>query len=288
MGKELDEWKDALNVIAEALNKEKEKEAQSKYDYAVIGSGAYVLHGVTYENPNDNPADIDITTTSPKVTRRAIENLSQQADITVKMEPDSSLAVAKYLITFKNGNSYHFEFTHAEDFGFNSASLTSRDKIQVTSLIETLQSSFLRPEHRIKDLIAFRDMIKSNAELLRQEMDSHKRLNPSFRQAVNTMLDIFADPQKASNPEIVDRTVAQLLPRLELKSPQHNRQPETKPWQQTNYGEQRPPINHSRLFSRQSPVPTAGNTKQRLESKTPTGNEDTVTPARIRPKGGSG
>ena len=69
----LSDWQDAVALIAAALNTESQN--TKGYQYAVIGSGAYVLHGTAYENPKDNPADIDITTTNPAITRKAILEL---------------------------------------------------------------------------------------------------------------------------------------------------------------------------------------------------------------------
>ncbi|VVC75515.1 hypothetical protein AQUSIP_08050 [Aquicella siphonis] len=235
--KALEEWQEAVQVIAEALKSVKEDTKNKGYDYAVIGSGAYVLHGVKFEDPNDNPADIDITTTSPRATRNAIMALQESGEISVKEDPKSSLAVSKFHITFKNGKSYEFEFTHAEDFGFNSASLATKNNVQVTSLMETLLSIYLRPEHRIKDLIAFRDLIKNNADVLQAQLSSSQQLNPSFKAAVNTMLAIFADPVKASDPQLVDGTVAKILPRLGVKKA-HNMEPKVSVTSQTLFAHQ--------------------------------------------------
>lgn len=212
----IDEWKEAVSILSKALNNARNP-VDRAFDYALIGSGAYVMHGIKYDDPNDYPADIDITITHMDVLRATIKSLEASGQVTVKVDPSSSLAVNKFIMTFKNGKSIDCEFTLMEDFGFRSASLVNINNVRVTSLIDTLQSIFLRPEHRIKDYIAFRDLIKNNLNDIPRLLAEHGFVNEDFRKAVTTMVTLLSNPETANRPEVIDGTVANLLPRLVLK-----------------------------------------------------------------------
>ncbi len=210
----IDDWEKALHLITTKLNKVCEN--TSNYSYALIGSGAYVMHGVKYDNPKNNPNDIDITTASLLATRKAIQELKEEGRIDVKEEEDSSFTVIKFLITDKEtGKSFEFEFTHAEDFGFTTANVEEKNGVRVTSLEETLLSIYLRPEHREKDRIAFIDLIRNNVEILQNSSNLKSIQNAGLQQAVVNLVELFTNPElvsMANNPEVVYKAVQQMLP----------------------------------------------------------------------------
>lgn len=215
----LEEWNDAVNILAGTLSSIKEE--IGNYHYGVMGSGAYVLHGIKYDNPKDYPDDIDIATTHPRTTVETLESLHESGEITLKEEPDSGASIKKYKVTFNTEKPFtvNIDLIHAEEFGILSSVLVTKNNIQTTSLIETLKSIYNRPDHRVKDIIAFRDLIKNNMDTLQPLVNSpqFKKMfeqNSKFKDAVKMMVDIFAHPEKAKNQEYVDRTVASLLPRL--------------------------------------------------------------------------
>ncbi|VVC75351.1 hypothetical protein AQUSIP_06410 [Aquicella siphonis] len=214
-----EEWNEAVKILAGALSIIKEE--IGNYNYGVMGSGAYVLHGIKYDNPRDYPDDIDIATTHPRTTLETLESLHESGEITLKEEPDSGASVKRYKVTINTEKPFtvNVDLIHAEEFGIDSSILETKNDIQTTSLIETLKSIYHRPEHRVKDLIAFRDLIKNNMDTLQPLVNSpqFKKMfehNINFRNAVKMMVDIFANPGKSKNDEYVDRAVASLLPSL--------------------------------------------------------------------------
>ena len=95
------------------------------------------------------------------------------------------------------------------------------------SLVETLQSIYLRPEHRIKDYMAYTSLIQSNLAVLPSLLNDAKLASPQFKKAVLTMVNILSDPIKSTNQDLVVGTVTKQLPRLVgTKAPKRQHQPE--------------------------------------------------------------
>lgn len=232
-------WQEALTVIASALNQTANE--NQGYSYALIGSGAYVLNGVQFNDPNDAPADIDITSTHLGFTRDAILALEDSGAAVVTEEPSSSFTTNKFVITLRNGESVKLELTEAEDFGYNQIAITIKNNVAVTGLKDTLLSIFLRPEQRNKELLAFSQLIKNNLEEVNELIHSNKHLNPSFKNALQEMAQLFSNPSKANNEQLVMQTLARLLPRGKLQTEinlkaQHQRTPQISNSNQTLFG----------------------------------------------------
>lgn len=208
----LEDWQTLLHMVADQLNKIK----TDNYAYAVIGSGAYVLHGVRFIESSDNPADLDITTSNMKATTDALEALVKNGDIKLAEGKHSTGAVKHLVATLKNGNSIDIEITFAEDFGFQASKLKSIGGVKTTSLLDTLLSIYLRPEHRTKDLNAFRDLVRDNIENLPQELRRSHIQNKSFVAIMQGLHQLMANPAVAKQQGILEQAVMKVLTRIKL------------------------------------------------------------------------
>lgn len=215
----LEDWQTLLHLVANQLNNIEEQ----NYHYAVIGSGAYVLHGVNFIEPSDNPADLDITTTDMKSTCEALIALQEKGDIKLEEGGRSTGAVKHFVATLKNGHAIDIEITFAEDFGFKSSQLTKIDGVKTTSLIETLLSIYLRPEHRTKDINAFRDLVRDNIENLPQALQKSKINNKSFSAIMRGLCQLMASPEVTKQQGILEQAVLKILTRFKLPKISNNK-----------------------------------------------------------------
>ncbi len=201
------DWQEALTIVAGALNNIK----KFKYKYAIIGSGAYYIHGVIFRDPNYHPADIDINTSNIKATDKALMSLNQSKNVKVEKDTNSSRTVSKYQITLANGSKIAIDVTHNDDFGYRTATFQEINKVKTTSLMDTLLSIFTHPERRQKDFIAFKELIVQNIEMLRKELQQKKVKDSTFFKSLQHAIDALQAPHISRDEETVDAIISRTL-----------------------------------------------------------------------------
>jgi hypothetical protein len=198
-----EDYKNAMRLVAKTLGG----------DYMVHGSGACLLHGVTFTKETF-PSDIDITVTNPVKAITALETAAGKGEFKLERVHDSNPAVHHFMITLKNGTKVELDLTSADDFGLKNTTRTLKEGVQVTSIPETLLSLHLREQYkgpREKDRAAFNFLVEKYKEywlhteeganeLIEFQELTKKTRNTELNTRVNTLLSSSA-PEDSKRAE---------------------------------------------------------------------------------------
>ncbi len=191
----VDSFTMVLRFIAYALN---EKEPAAKPTYAIYGSSACFVHGVEFK-PADFPGDIDVSTVNLLKARDLLASaLKRNIAMFQKVEKlPGSIMVHKYRITPLNGVPIDIDMTSSDEFGLAGTKKEKIQNISVISLIETLQSLFLRNPKRPKDHYAMQMLVQNNLEKLNNSSQEISALaNAAFARYLKEVIKIENERQK--------------------------------------------------------------------------------------------
>lgn len=206
---DIETWLQALKAITQVIT---QLRSDTKFKYAVTGSSAYLIHGLKFKDPNDNPFDIDIVVNNPMLARKA---LSQCENFKAIESEISNKMVGTFIISLPTGKSIKLNLNSAEDFGFSSLMDYTKDGIYVTSLVSTLKSLYLRPEAREKDIFAFKELINIHSKELATDPELKNVQPRDFREAVEKLIFLYNDEELKQDPEalnaMVDENVTEIF-----------------------------------------------------------------------------